>query len=125
MATPRAHILVVEDDPDVRELIERQLDGAGYRITLAATGQSAVTSALADPPDVVIVDVQLPDIDGREVIQILRADDRTRRARILICSIVDPDDLGATARDAELAKPYRREQLSDLVGQLAAAPKEA
>jgi two-component system, OmpR family, alkaline phosphatase synthesis response regulator PhoP len=65
-------ILVVDDEPKVARLARDYLEKNGFRVTTAADGQSALTMARREKPDLVILDLMLPSIDGREVCRILR-----------------------------------------------------
>ncbi|GAA4659769.1 response regulator transcription factor [Amycolatopsis dongchuanensis] len=65
-------LLVVDDEPTVRELLAATLRFAGFRVSTAATGAEAVASAAGSPPDLVLLDVMLPDLDGFEVVRRLR-----------------------------------------------------
>src|SRR5215510_14180304 len=65
-------ILVVDDEPKVARLARDYLEKNGFRVTIAADGQSALTIARREKPDLVILDLMLPNIDGREVCRILR-----------------------------------------------------
>lgn len=67
------NILCIEDNPDNMMLLKRVLESAGYRIIQAKTGQDGVTIAEAEPIDLILLDVNLPDIDGYEVARRLRA----------------------------------------------------
>ncbi|MGZ0201631.1 response regulator transcription factor [Streptomyces sp. SCPE 10] len=71
--TGRDHLLVVDDEPTVRELLRTALCYAGFDVDAAATGQQALDLAVQCPPDLVLLDVMLPDMDGFEVIRRLRA----------------------------------------------------
>ncbi|WP_169980102.1 response regulator transcription factor [Microbispora sp. H10836] len=66
------HLLVVDDEPVVRELLAATLRFAGYEVTSAATGSQALDTARGTPPDLVLLDVMLPDMDGFEVMRRLR-----------------------------------------------------
>jgi DNA-binding response OmpR family regulator len=66
-------VLVVEDEAHVRELVSYTLQGAGYRVQAVATGGAALEAARRSPPDLVVLDIRLPDIDGWEVCRRLRA----------------------------------------------------
>ena len=68
-----ARILVVEDDPSLRELTERGLRGAGFDVASAATGDAGLARFRTDSPDLVVLDVMLPGLDGLEVCQAIRA----------------------------------------------------
>ncbi|HEX6361072.1 response regulator transcription factor [Actinophytocola sp.] len=67
-----AMLLVVDDEPTVRELLSATLRFAGFRVTSAATGTEAVAAATEEVPDLVLLDVMLPDMDGFEVVRRLR-----------------------------------------------------
>ena len=75
-AIPEASLLVVEDEPNIRELLATSLRFAGFEVTTAADGQSALESASAHSPDLVVLDVMLPDMDGFEVTRRLRESGR-------------------------------------------------
>jgi len=66
-------ILVVDDDPEIRRVLQRGLVYEGYTVDLAADGWTALTHAWQTPPDLVILDLRLPDLDGVEVCRRLRA----------------------------------------------------
>jgi DNA-binding response OmpR family regulator len=70
---PAAHLLVVEDDAELRSLLTDRLRDEGYRVSTAASGPDALDAAQADTPDVVLLDVMLPGFDGLEVCRRLRA----------------------------------------------------
>ncbi|MEU2272815.1 response regulator [Streptomyces olindensis] len=109
------HVLVVEDDHDVSALLKRHLAGLGCRVTVADTGEEGLDLALADPPDMAIVDVLLPGIDGREVIRRLRADERTQHCHLVVSSVLDAEDLVELATDELLAKPFRQGAVARLL----------
>ncbi|MBD0422236.1 response regulator transcription factor [Streptomyces sp. TRM S81-3] len=75
-SSPRGHLLVVDDEPTVRELLPAALSYAGFDVDVAADGEEALEMASRRPPDLVLLDVMLPDIDGFEVIRRLRAQPR-------------------------------------------------
>jgi DNA-binding response OmpR family regulator len=68
-----SRVLVVDDDPTVSEVVARYLERDGYAVETVADGRSALDRALAEPPDLVILDLMLPGIDGLEVCRRLRA----------------------------------------------------
>jgi two-component system, OmpR family, response regulator len=73
-ATAEAHLLVVEDDANILELLTASLRFAGFEVAAATTGSEAVTAAMRTRPDLVVLDVMLPDLDGFEVIKLLRSE---------------------------------------------------
>ena len=65
-------VLVVDDEPGIVEVVEDYLRGAGFAVTTAADGEAAVASARARPPDLVVLDLGLPGVDGLDVARVLR-----------------------------------------------------
>src|ERR687888_2255773 len=106
-------ILVVDDEPAVREAIDRALRLDGYRTELAADGRAALNAIAVAPPDAVVLDVLMPEIDGLAVCRRLRAaGDRTPvlvlTARDAVADRVRGLDAGA---DDYLVKPFALEEL--------------
>ena len=77
-------VMVVDDDPIIARLLEIELLSAGYEVKLASTGDEALTAAMADRPDLILLDVMLPEMDGFEVARRLRADPRTVSVSIIM-----------------------------------------
>jgi two-component system KDP operon response regulator KdpE len=69
---PAAHILLIEDEQPIRRFLRAALDHEGYRVGDAASGAEGLRAAVAQPPDLVILDLGLPDLDGQEVLARLR-----------------------------------------------------
>jgi DNA-binding response OmpR family regulator len=105
-------ILVVEDDPRVRSALLRALDERGYAATAAASGMAGLDAAMRDRPDLMVVDLGLPDVDGKEILRMLRAVSTTpvivATAREDEGEIVRALDAGA---DDYLVKPFGADQL--------------
>ena len=108
-------ILVVEDDPASRLLMTRVLEGASYRVIVAASGEEALAKVAADRPELLVLDIGLPGMDGIEVCSRLRSDPANATLPIIMLTArVQLDDvvtgLGAGADDY-LAKPFRQPEL--------------
>ena len=67
-----AKIAVIEDDPQISRMVVKLLSKAGHQVLCFATGEEGLTTALAEPPDLMLIDLGLPDIDGQTVIALLR-----------------------------------------------------
>ena len=76
-------MLVVDDDPDNRAMYAEYFEHAGAIVETAATGGEALAAARAFRPDVVFLDLKLPDMDGSEVALLLKSDPRTASARVI------------------------------------------
>ena len=81
--TPRPHILLVEDNETIRGAFTILLEDSGYRVSEAATGAEAIHAAQRDRPDLILMDLGLPDLGGLEVTRRLKADPITRDLAIV------------------------------------------
>jgi two-component system chemotaxis response regulator CheY len=106
-------ILVVDDEPNVRFLVRVTLERAGYEIVEAGNGVAALERMRESRPDLVITDLMMPVMSGRELIERLRADPATASTPILILSANSRLLVGEA--DAMLSKPF---DLEDLVEQV-------
>jgi DNA-binding response OmpR family regulator len=77
-------VLIVDDDPDIQKLVSYNLSQAGFRVTTAATGLAALEAVQEQPPDLIILDIMLPDLDGLEVCRKLRQQTKSRRIPIIM-----------------------------------------
>ena len=84
MASMKTTILVVDDEPDVVELVDFNLKAAGYDVVTASDGEEALKKARAILPSLMILDLMLPEVDGLEVCKILRGDPATSAIPIII-----------------------------------------
>jgi two-component system, OmpR family, alkaline phosphatase synthesis response regulator PhoP len=103
-------ILVVEDEDDIRELLRYNLDKEGYRVVWAASGEEALKAVKDSEPDLVLLDLMLPGVDGLEVCRSLKQDPHTRNLPIVMLTakgeeadIVAGLELGA---DDYVTKPF-------------------
>jgi DNA-binding response OmpR family regulator len=113
-------ILVVDDDDALRRLVERALALEGYAIETASTGMEAIDRVQVAPPDLVLLDLMLPDIDGREVLQHLRDGGHDKMPIIIFTAgLVSPEDRASLGSATVVAKPFDLEDfLSTLRNQL-------
>jgi DNA-binding response OmpR family regulator len=77
-------VLIVDDDPDIQHLVSYNLSQAGFDITTATTGRKALETVQTHPPDLIILDLMLPDVDGVEVCRMLRQRESSRRIPIVM-----------------------------------------
>ncbi|MFA6176936.1 MAG: response regulator [Phycisphaerae bacterium] len=103
-------ILIVDDEEDVLELVRYNLDKNGYKVETAATGEQALAKARAKPPDLIILDLMLPGIDGLDVCKKLKNDTKTQNVPVIMLTakgeetdIVTGLELGA---DDYVTKPF-------------------
>jgi len=103
-------ILVVDDEPDIRGVLRDQLELEGFRVLEAGRALEAVEMARERLPDLITMDLMLPDLDGFEAIRLLRETERTREIPVVLLSGVelDADDTRALGPTAHLTKPFSR-----------------
>jgi CheY-like chemotaxis protein len=105
---PRA--LVIDDEPAVTAIVGRFLEGAGLEVEAALSGPQGLRKAISTRPDVVIVDIMMPEMDGYEVCRRLRGDPRTARAAVLVLTargqLVDKQIALRAGADVHVAKPF-------------------
>lgn len=77
-------VMVVDDDPDLLDVVEAQISTHGYRVATAGSGEEALSLIALSKPDIIVLDLVLPDINGRDVIMKLKADAETARIPILL-----------------------------------------
>lgn len=93
-------LLVVDDDPFTRKLLNRRLSDAGYRVTAAEDGENAWEELKKDPPDLLLLDIRLPGIDGLEILEWIRRESGRRRLPVILLSGLDQP--GEVVRGLEL-----------------------
>src|ERR687886_834404 len=115
MATSGAVMQVVEDDPAMRAHLCRLLTKAGYRVVEAADGSTALAQLQTDAPDLVLLDILLPDIDGYEVARRIRAEPALARLPILMVTGLGTEAEAvegfAAGADDYVRKPFANDEL--------------
>jgi two-component system, cell cycle response regulator DivK len=113
----REHILVVEDNKTNMKLVRDVLQARGYRVVEATSGRQAVELATEHRPDLVLMDIHLPDFDGVEALGRLRADDRTTSIPVIALTALamqgDRERFQAAGFDGYVSKPVN---IGELVG---------
>jgi CheY-like chemotaxis protein len=118
----RHTILIVDDNTGLIRLFERYLEGYPYLVYGAANADQALLALSSLRPDVVILDVMMPERDGWELLQVLRQTEAGSRARVLVCSIInDPHLAAALGANGFLHKPVDRARLLQAVEALISA----
>jgi CheY-like chemotaxis protein len=84
-------ILVAEDEPSVARLYAAYAEGRGHRVLLARDGAEVLVKAVAEPPDIVLLDISMPKLDGRDVLRQLKANPRTAEIPVLVVTAFGGD----------------------------------
>ncbi len=122
VTTPRTaerqpRILVVDDDANIRELLTQEFTEAGYQVRLAANGREAIAAVRRERPDLVVLDVMMPEMNGFDVAAVLKNDPQTMDIPIVILSIVQDRERGfRLGVDRYLTKPIDTDLLFREVG---------
>ena len=114
-------ILIVEDNPDARDALRVLLELEGHAVEAAGEGQEALELARAKDPDIALVDIGLPGIDGYEVARRVRARDARRPVLIALTGYGQPEDRRRATEagfDDMLVKPVDPNLLTDLLATL-------
>ena len=121
-------VLVVDDDRSLTELLQMVLEDAGYQVALAENGREAIVSAAMDPPDLVVLDVVMPEMDGWATSDHLLSHERTAKIPIIFLSarVAAEDQLRGWYRGCfdYLTKPFDIQELLEKVSQALAAPSD-
>ena len=91
--TPQPRVLMVEDHPDIADLYQLKLQLEGYRVAVASDGVAGLEMARALMPDVTLLDIHVPQLDGLQVLAALREDKATQDLLVVVCSEDDNPQL--------------------------------
>jgi two-component system alkaline phosphatase synthesis response regulator PhoP len=115
-------VLVIDDEPDVLLLCRVNLGHAGFEVLEAQDGEHGIADAVAERPDVIVLDLMLPRMDGFDVLRTLREDERTRRTPVLVLSAkaqrADRRRCLEMGADIFLTKPFSPEVLGESLSRL-------
>ncbi|MGH6918177.1 MAG: ATP-binding protein, partial [Geminicoccaceae bacterium] len=110
-------VLVIDDEKPAHDLLERELSRAGYDILHAAGGREGLKLAKQARPDVITLDIIMPDLDGWSVLKALKADPELREIPVVLVTIMRDRDLGFALGAADyITKPFDREMLMRVLG---------
>jgi len=114
--------LIIDDEEALTIIMSRFLEGAGFAVHAATSGRDGLEKAVGDPPDVAIVDVMMPEMDGYEVCRRLRRDPRTARVAIIVLTargqLIDKEIALRAGADAYMVKPYQGQALVETIRNL-------
>jgi len=120
-----ARILVADDDSDIRQLVIYSLADEGHEVSTAKNGQEAIDHVVASPPDLLVLDIMMPEMDGYDVLRALEEQGKTGFTKILVLTAKGSErdwklgyDLGA---DRYMTKPFDPEELLETVNDMLSA----
>jgi len=105
-------VLTIDDNPDMLHFYRRCLAGTPYRVVQASSGREGLSSIAASMPDIILLDVMLPDIDGWQLLMRLHEDPATRAIPVVVCTVVREEELAfALGASCFLTKPVHPQRL--------------
>jgi two-component system, chemotaxis family, chemotaxis protein CheY len=110
-------VLVVDDDPGILDVLEQALDAEGYRVVMASNGREALRQVSERRPDIMLVDLMMPVMDGWEFVRHCRADGQVAQTPVIILSAARNVDQAAhdLGVQAVISKPFDLDTLLDLI----------
>jgi CheY-like chemotaxis protein len=109
-------VLVIDDDPTVHDLMRRFLGKEGFKVVPALSGEEGLRLARASVPDVIVLDVQMPTMDGWQVLQQLKADPALKDVPVVLITMMDQKSLGySLGANDYLLKPVDREKVAGVL----------
>jgi len=115
----RKRVLIVDDEPDILKTVIFRLKKAGYQIITAEDGETGMELARKEKPDLVLLDVRLPLIDGYEVCQRLKSDDNFKKIPVIFLTASAADEIAdktkASGANDYIIKPFEPEELLNKV----------
>lgn len=115
-------ILIVDDEPTIISILQTRLEASGYQVIIAIDGEEALVKTESENPDLIVLDIMLPKLDGYKVCRILKFDDRYRGIPIILLTARGQEkdkklgeDVGA---DKYITKPYEAKVLIDTIEKL-------
>ena len=115
-----ARILIAEDEKDIRDLITFTLRFAGHEVIPTANGEEAYQTAIAETPDLILLDVRMPRMTGYEACQQIKANEKTRHIPVVFLSAKGQESEVKTGLEAGaeeyILKPFSPDQLTERIG---------
>ena len=127
---PAPNLLIVDDSPANLELLAGMLEGRGFRVRPVVSGERALQAAQSEPPDLVLLDINMPDMDGYEVCRRLKADATLKAVPVIFISAMDGVIDKVKAFNAggvdHIAKPFHLEEVESRVRRISpCAPRSS
>lgn len=118
----KKRVLLAEDHPETIEVMQQELEVLGYEVTVAQDGQEAVAKAMAEPPDLIVMDMLMPKMDGFQAAVFIRNNPKTRNVPILAATALarpgDREKCLESGCSGYIAKPFTHRQLGAAIDRL-------
>jgi CheY-like chemotaxis protein len=114
---PVARVLVIDDEPAIRNILRSCLEAVGYEVVLADDGLRGIGVARRQRPDAIVLDLMMPVMDGHTVLDVLRADEKTRHLPVIVLSALTQSAVKERCRAqgvaSFIAKPFDPSDVAD------------
>lgn len=112
---PNRTVLLVDDEANIRKVVTWRLEREGFRVVATPSGDTGLSLAKSERPDVILLDIMMPLLNGREVLKRLREDPDTSTIPVILLTVVERDSdlesLLGSGQVFHVAKPYKAEEL--------------
>ena len=113
---------VVDDDADFREIVRELLEGAGFEVDVGDDGLAALASIRHVIPDLIVLDLRMPNLGGLDVLKLLRSTEVGRQIPVVVTTGGTVDDTVRALATAVLVKPFSMQDLLRVAGEVTAPP---
>jgi len=118
-AGPGATVLIVDDDASIRKVARLRLEQEGFRVIVAQNGEEGLGLAKSGAPDVILLDIKMPGMDGREVLRRLKVSSDTQHIPVILLTVIGShDELSSSigpGYEFHLSKPYNPDMLLEAI----------
>jgi CheY-like chemotaxis protein len=124
---PAARVLIVEDHPTMREAMRLVLEGEGFAVSEASDGRSALAAVRGDPPDLVLLDLNMPGPGGADVLSEIKSDPANASVRVIVVTAAGEEgreDALSLGADGYFTKPFNPAALVKTVAGLLGVPPD-
>jgi two-component system, OmpR family, alkaline phosphatase synthesis response regulator PhoP len=119
MMGAQKRILFVDDEGEIREVVQMRLESNGYKVLTASNGKEALEKVASEKPDLLILDIMMPELDGLSVLRALRKNEVTEHLPVIILSAKREESIGDLFRFEKISgyieKPFDSVVLLDLI----------
>ena len=113
------HVLIVDDDPLIGQFLVDVLDGKGFTVTMARNGKEGLEAARSQKPDLILLDVMMPELNGFQVCEILRRDAALEATPVVMLTAMENQKLNQLAFEAGaevcMTKPFQPDRLINII----------
>ena len=111
-------VLIVDDDTDILRVMKKRLSDAGFKVIEAKNGVESIEQATKHSPDIIIMDIAMPKLDGIGAILKMKALDKTRSIPVIVWTGIQEKDDEVMAKELEVTDYVRKDNIQDLISKI-------